>query len=76
MADEFYLLASRALVKRVLTGDLTPESDLATFSEDTLFHALLTLQADDPDWLQSNLDDPSHPAECRALLQRILPRLM
>lgn len=55
----------RGLVREVLSGTITPESEPWVFEEDTLLFAVRRLEEDDPEWLLAQLADPSVPFERR-----------
>jgi hypothetical protein len=55
----------RGLVREVLSGTVTPESDPWVFREDALFFAVRRLEEDDPEWLLARLTDRSIPFERR-----------
>ena len=55
----------RGLVREVLSGTITPESDPWVFEEDALLFAVRRLEEDDPGWLLAQLADRGIPFERR-----------
>ena len=55
----------RGLVRDVLSGTITPESDPWVFREDALLFAVRRLEEDDPEWLLAQLADRGIPFERR-----------
>jgi hypothetical protein len=55
----------RGLVRDVLSGTITPESDPWVFAEDALLFAVRRLEEDDPEWLLAQLADRSIAFERR-----------
>ena len=56
------------LVRDVLSGVITPESDPWVFEEDALLFAVRRLEQDDPEWLLAQLADGSIPFERRRVV--------
>jgi hypothetical protein len=58
----------RALVLRVLRGELTPESDRTAFDEDTVVFGVRFLEERDATWLEAQLHDRAYAERARFLV--------
>src|SRR5262249_21747689 len=75
--DSERIANSRAIASRVLSGEMTPESDPAAFDEDVVYFAVRTLEEHDSEWLLAEARDRRHPfagrrnlASCMGRFQR------
>ena len=55
------LAASRALVEKVLAGEITPENDPASFDDDVVHFAICELEDGDAEWLLAAVRDRRRP---------------
>lgn len=69
------LAASRALVEKVLAGEITPENDPASFDDDVVHFAICDLEDHDPDWLLAAVRDRRHPLAGRRNVVTSMGRL-
>lgn len=65
---------TRSFVRRILTGELTPDTHPWTFEEDAVIHALLFLLQQDRPWLDAQLVDESYARAARDLVRRNMPQ--
>jgi hypothetical protein len=57
---------ARALVLRVLRGELTPDSHRMEFEEDLVNNAVCVMEASEPEWLLRELRDRRYPIAGRS----------
>ena len=69
------LEANRARLLQILTGERTPENDLAYFDEDGATYDALALEDHDPAWLLAAARDRRYPLAGRQNLVMNLVRL-
>jgi hypothetical protein len=72
--DAIELEASRARLKQILLGELTPENDFPYFDEDGATFDALTLEDHDPAWLLAEARDRRYPLAGRRNLVMYLVR--
>jgi hypothetical protein len=72
--DAIDLEASRARLKKILSGELTPENNRMYFEEDGATFDAATLDDCDPSWLLAEARDRRHPVAGRRNLVMYLVR--
>ena len=56
---------ARAGILGVLSGEVTPDSDVGYFEDDTFYYDVYILDRDDHEWLRLHLTDPAFIPERR-----------
>jgi hypothetical protein len=67
-----YLKNAKSLIRKVLSGEVTPETDRAKFQDDAIVFAVHEAQTRDVDWLLNELAAPKHKPEAKRLVVQLM----
>ncbi len=59
------LIVAREFITRVLSGEITPQTDSFYFQDDIVLKNTVFLEVNDPDWLLAQMADTRYPLSGR-----------
>jgi hypothetical protein len=72
MQSEEYLQNAKAIILKVLSGDVTPETDRAMFQDDIVGFSVHKAQTSDIAWLLTELASPRNNLDGKRLVVQLM----